>query len=100
MNILTILRADSTVESFTFDALPSLEVLQKAVGGYIEVIPYFVKYKGEDCIALCNEEGKLNDLPLNTGANLLWFSQRPRPPLTDVLVGDVAIITGDNLGDF
>ena len=41
----------------------SLEALQKEVGGYIEAL-----YPFEDPVAIvCNEEGKLNGLPLNRG---------------------------------
>lgn len=41
----------------------SLEALQKLVGGYIEPI-----YPFDDEVALiCNEEGKINGLPLNRG---------------------------------
>lgn len=40
---------------------PGLEPLQKAVGGYIEAV-----YPFEDDVAIiCNEEGKINGLPLN-----------------------------------
>ena len=39
----------------------TLEDLQKAVGGYIEVIHPF----DDSACIICNEEGKLNGLPLN-----------------------------------
>ena len=37
-----------------------LEAMQKIVGGYIEVMPI-----AEDVAIVCNEEGKINGLPLN-----------------------------------
>ena len=39
-----------------------LHALQKAVGGYIEVVTL-----GDGLAAIVNEEGKLNDLPFNRG---------------------------------
>ena len=39
----------------------TLEDLQKAVGGYIEVIHPF----DDSACIICNEEGKLNGLPMN-----------------------------------
>ncbi|MCU0505710.1 MAG: DUF3846 domain-containing protein [Chloroflexi bacterium] len=41
---------------------PTLRDLQKAVGGYLEAAPV---YCPEDITAYCNEEGKLDGLPLN-----------------------------------
>lgn len=38
----------------------TLEALQKAVGGYIETVTLF-----EDVILICNEEGRLMNLPYN-----------------------------------
>jgi hypothetical protein len=38
----------------------SLEAMQKAVGGYIEGMPLFA-----DIMLICNEQGKLERLPLN-----------------------------------
>lgn len=71
-----------------------LPLLQKAVGGYIEVIPGFVKFRDEECVAFCNEEGKLNGLPYNDVATMLWHGQFSFP-VNDILVGNVIVITGD-----
>ena len=38
----------------------TLEALQKAVGGYIETVTLF-----EDVALICNEEGRLMELPYN-----------------------------------
>lgn len=51
-----------------------LEELQKLVGGFIEAVPH------SRPIAYCNEEGRLNHLPVNSCASRR-FSQE--------LVGDV-----------
>lgn len=39
----------------------SLDSLQKLVGGYIETVTF-----AEDCVAICNEEGRLMGLAHNT----------------------------------
>lgn len=48
----------------------SLEMLQHAVGGYIESIPHLVKYDGKRCIAYANEHGRT--LEYNEKATNLW----------------------------
>lgn len=63
----------------------SLEELQGFVGGYIELVPDLTgKRKGKE-IVYCNEEGKLEGLPLNREATLKYA------PPGDVLVGDVIV---------
>ena len=39
-----------------------LKPMQELVGGYIETLP--IRIFGRNFIVVCNEEGKLNDLPL------------------------------------
>jgi hypothetical protein len=75
------------------ETVPPIEELQKAVGGYIETVPYFTKYKDKQCVAFCNEEGKLKGLPYNSRATNDWG--RNTPLSDDVLVGPVVILTGD-----
>ncbi len=56
--------------------------LQQAVGGMIEVVPS----KQEGYSIICNEEGKLQGLPINYKATMLhWHASDP-------LCGDVIII--------
>ena len=79
----------------------NLAFLQKAVGGYIEAIPYFndINVAGEvvPCVAYCNEEGKLRNLSPNMSATSLWglsLARQRRVP-HDILLGPVVIIIGD-----
>lgn len=59
-----------------------LEALQKAVGGYIEVV-----YPWKDEVAvICNDEGKINGLPLNRGI------KDDEGTLIDIIAGDFIII--------
>jgi hypothetical protein len=82
------------------------QAFRQAVGGHLETVPYFTRitYKGRlhSCVAFCNEEGKLEGLPVNRPATALWLKQLPpgseMAPFSvagDVLVGDVAIVFGD-----
>ena len=64
-----------------------LSHLQKAVGGMIEVVPS--THEGYSII--CNEEGKLQGLPVNYKATMLhWHTSDP-------LCGDVVIIRTNDL---
>lgn len=60
----------------------SLEELQEYVGGYIEVAYPPSKH---GAIMVLNEEGKLNNLPINHLASKAYF------PGQDVIVGDVLL---------
>jgi len=72
-----ILKVDGTTEQMGQN--PSLEELQAAVGGYIEMVRTINGYM------YCNEEGKLLGLPMNLAAtNMLLFD--------DVVVGDVVVM--------
>lgn len=77
-----------------------LEWHQGHVGGYIEAIPGFdsVQLGGlvHRCVAFCNETGKLDGLPINVEATQAWADALGGPPrMTDVLVGPVLVIWGD-----
>lgn len=61
----------------------SLEGLQEAVGGFIEIVPLC----NNDCHILCNEEGKIIGLEPNR-----FFGE-------DVIVGNMCIIKIDEEGD-
>jgi hypothetical protein len=96
---------------------PTLEMMQQAVGGFIETVPDFntieVLGKVHPCFAFCDEEGKLTNKPANRAATLLWhhallritdrdgkrrFPQgllSPQGIVQDVLCGDIMVVTGD-----
>ena len=89
----TIIKADGTTSRTEYDKPIPLKDLQKAVGGYIQIVPMFEKYKSKACIAFINEEGKLDDLPLNVHATLLWETQVGNLQ-GDYIVGDMIIVQG------
>ena len=68
----------------------TLETYQQLVGGFIEcVYPY-----DDNAIMVCNDEGKLNGLPLNRGI----YDDSGR--LLDVIAGSFFIVGDDGDGDF
>jgi hypothetical protein len=81
-----------------YSAAAPLKDLKEAVGGSIESVPYWTTMKGKPCWVICNEEGKLHGLPLNTAATMMWWSCAPQMRGVDMLHGPVAILTGD--GEF
>jgi hypothetical protein len=64
-----------------------LDELQKYVGGFIEV----VRTKGNK-IMVINEEGKINDLPINQKASQLYQYNE-----FDFIVGDVLICQSNEI---
>lgn len=72
-----------------WDNEPSLDDLQRIVGGYIEVA--IVNIEGQSCHMIMNEEGKLKGLPLNPTATSLY--QETHGPI-DVINGTVLLLDG------
>ena len=75
-NVKYYLLEDTNVEYLGVDV--GLEVLQEAVGGYIESLKPVGKYK----IVYCNEEGRLRGLETNVLASGL---------LKQIIVGPVVV---------
>lgn len=80
---------------------PTLDELQSAVGGCIEIVPGLtaIELDGElfDCVAFCNEYGKIENLPINQIATAIWYENLAAHGTStmDVLCGPVVIVTGD-----
>jgi hypothetical protein len=91
---LIVIQPDSTVTVRPLDGPPGLQELQEAVRGHIEVVPWFTAFCGFPCVAFCNEEGKLEGMPVNAVATMHWVMAVGRQIDNDVLVGPVVIITG------
>lgn len=85
-------KGGETTKDYT-DTVP-LADLQAAVGGYIQLVPGFRKFRGQYCVAFCNEEGKLHGMEVNMEATISWWKGSGHGG--DALVGDVAILTGDD----
>jgi len=81
----TIIKVDGTMEEITIDKQNSLEQMQKIVGGYIEVVPV----AGGKTLVV-NEEGLLQQLPINYKASALYNC---------TIVGNVILCTLEELED-
>jgi hypothetical protein len=69
-------------------AIDNLAGMQAAVGGYIE----FVDLGPLEASLVVNEEGKLEQRPINRRATLLFWLLFPSIRQRDVIVGDVLIV--------
>ena len=74
---ILMIRAGERPEEMTIEN--TLEAKQKLVGGYIEM--YYLP-TDDDAVIICNEEGKINGLPLNRGI----FDEKKR--LVEIIAGD------------
>jgi hypothetical protein len=87
---------------------PTLQELKDRVGGYIEIVPNFVTFKGiggaiVPCVAFCDEEGLLKGLPFNWRASNDWKDALMRGKgqtsvalgVQPALHGNVLVVTGD-----
>ena len=105
---MLVIGHDASVERTDLTGPPDLAALQKAVGGWLEKVPYFnsIEYDGavHRCAALCNEEGKLDrptPLPRNPAATDYWAQAMKRDhgvasPMPDYLVGNIVVLFGDD----
>jgi hypothetical protein len=99
--MMMTINTDGTVTTKEYKKVPpSIDEMQKAVGGYIETVPYFTTiYSGGQphaCVAFCNEEGKIIGLDHNPSATTLWHELVPHMRGQDVLSGPVIIVWGDD----
>jgi hypothetical protein len=75
--------SDGVVDILVFNKqYATMEELQSIVNGHFEFV-----YLPENMIMVVNEEGKLNDLPINSVATAFV-----KPVLNDYIVGDVLLI--------
>ena len=84
-----IIKTDGTKSVVEFQENTFLNLAQKTVGGWIQLVR--LETKGIDLYL--NEEGKLDQLEQNPIATALWSEDYG---LTDYIVGDVIITGGAN----
>lgn len=74
----------------------SLQGLQKVVGGYIEAS---YPFEEQVCI-VCNEEGKLNGMPLNRAVYVQGEGEQGERKMVDIIAGPCFICdcSGENFG--
>lgn len=108
--MLIIRPSESRPETKLYNQAPTLDELRTAIGGgWLELVPYFntigVKPPNSaaatvmDCIAFCDEEGKLKHAPFNEDATSAWEQSVRRITgkisVEDHLRGTVLILFGD-----
>lgn len=72
----------------------TLEAKQELVGGLIEVIPY------KDALLICNEEGKIDNLPINLVFDLESIAGNCFAVGDDYLHGDFKSLTDEQIEEF
>lgn len=88
LNTLVIIQADGTETRETYESdEPSLEQLQKAVGGLIELVQ--VEFEGASRIGFVNDEGKLDALEINERATAMYNAGSK---IFDIICGPLAIL--------
>jgi thymidylate kinase len=81
-----IIKTDGSVEVVkNDDKEASLEFLQKAVDGYIEIV-----WLDENTLMVVNEEGKLLNKPLNEIATQVFYEKTRR--FNDCIVGNAVVL--------
>lgn len=95
--VIITLNYDGTRHRLETNDWNILKEVQYIVGGYIQEIPGFDTYAGYQCVAFCNEEGKIKELPVNFMACKAWYEAMDKKGLktVDVLCGNVAVVYGD-----
>jgi len=91
---LVIIAADGTeIERVIRTREPSLSELSAAVGGYIELVPHGVNYRGRPRDAYVNEDGRGLALPRNAKGSKLWVDTLGAGPFwyTPEVFGALAI---------
>lgn len=93
---VVVIRADGTVERVQTSEIPTLEELQRLVGGYIESVPVRIPVSDKP-VMIVNEEGKLKGLPRNRAATSV-----ARLFEGDYVAGDAVLIdrAGEDLKAF
>jgi hypothetical protein len=96
-NYLVTIPIDAAIVVEELTQQPTLEQLRQGVGdGHIEIVPRFTKLFGRDCVAFCNENGKITRPPMPTNhlAHTLWQLAIGRAIRDDVLVGPICVVIG------
>lgn len=96
--VIISLNYDGTRNRLELNHADILKELRWIVDGPIEQVPGFDTYAGYKCIAFCNEEGKIRELPINFMATTMWYVSLKEKELktSDHLNGNVAVVYGDD----
>jgi hypothetical protein len=94
---LYVIRPDGFVSCKPLDHTPDWREIKAGLdGGFLELVPYWNTFRGERCVAFCDEHGKDKNLRFNHTANAEWQIAVGRRITEDFLVGPIVIICGDD----
>ena len=81
-----LIKADGSTEEITVPEENRLKFMQEKVGGWIEIVPTCPATKKTGYVGIvCNEEGKLHNLPVNLKATEMYGNPG------DMVVGDIIL---------
>jgi hypothetical protein len=92
---ITVMSPEGEISKFEYNEVPSLGMFRAWLDGHLEVVPYWEKFNGKKCVVFCNEEGKLERLPVNDYADHMWKMSLYPHTINDTLVGNVVIVQAD-----
>jgi hypothetical protein len=84
---VAVIPVDGDIEITEWER-PEYQKMKTTVGGWLEAI-----YPASNVTMWCNEEGKIEGLPVNRNATALWYFLQPEAAGRDTLSGTV-IVTG------
>ena len=93
-DVITI-KTDGRILRIAMNKQPTLDFIQQALGGSIEMVPHFIKYEGRPVtVVYANEEARRMTLKFNTLATQAWSlclhgGSKHYPPQ---LFGDILIV--------
>jgi hypothetical protein len=102
--MITLLPRVEMPDIKTIDREPPLEEIKAALGGgWLELVPGFTsirfgRHEWLDCVAFCDEEGKLKNLAINEDATMHWrlaLNRDRQARNSDYLVGPIVVLAGD-----
>ncbi|MBA4033099.1 MAG: hypothetical protein C0480_00625 [Bradyrhizobium sp.] len=68
------IKADGRILRVAMKKQPTLDFIQQAVGGSIEMVPHFIKYEGRPVtVVYANEEARRMTLKFNTLGTQAWL---------------------------
>jgi hypothetical protein len=67
-----LITVNGTIIESKIEKYPDYTEIQRAVEGYIQLVPNFDCYDTDPCHVWCNEEGKITGQSHNALATMLW----------------------------
>jgi hypothetical protein len=98
-----VIEPDGKLSCETHKKLPDWKEIQKYVGGSFQLVPYFssLQYDGTKYnrgTAYCNENGYVENLPLNPIASACWLKACPKgDPNRMLILGNLLFVVKEKV---